>query len=229
MIAGKDLAPRLGVTPAALSAAVSRGHYCGGHDVGSWAVYSESGRVRGYDVPAEALADLGAAQRVVRANPAPLATESTQSTPSTPVSAETPASQHIQALLPPGEDYRYPVAAAGASHVLGLAVAHDTPTGRALVLCGSGLGGGAIAYEICDKNPWAFLLGGAISAGVAAFGLGLIGQKGQAAGQGAAREVRPQGGVYTPRLPAANASSFAGGGDGSRQTSIPPVVALSVR
>lgn len=214
MIAGKDLAPRLGVTPAALSAAVSRGHYCGGHDVGSWAVYSESGRVRGYDVPAEALADLGAAQGLVRANATPLASEST---PSTPVSAETPASQHIQALLPPGEDYRYPVAAAGASHVLGLAVAHDTPTGRALVLCASGWGGGAMAYELCDKNPWAFLLGGAISAGVAAFGLGLIGQQGQAAGQGAACEVRPQGGVYTPPLPAANASSFDGGGDGSRQ------------
>lgn len=57
MIAGKDLAPILGVTPQALSKAAKEGHYCADHDVSRWAVRSASGFVKGYDVPSRVLDD----------------------------------------------------------------------------------------------------------------------------------------------------------------------------
>ena len=54
--AGKDLAAALGVAPASLSLAVTKGHRCAGYDVSSWAVRSQSGRVVEYAVPDSAVA-----------------------------------------------------------------------------------------------------------------------------------------------------------------------------
>jgi hypothetical protein len=68
MVNGKELAAVLGVTPQTLSGCAKDGHYCAGHDVSQWKVYSPSGFVKGYDVPPEVLRDARSNGQAVQAD-----------------------------------------------------------------------------------------------------------------------------------------------------------------
>lgn len=56
-INGKELAELLNVSPPALSQAVRQGRNCGGYPICEWAVKTDSGRIKGYRVPAFLLSE----------------------------------------------------------------------------------------------------------------------------------------------------------------------------
>jgi hypothetical protein len=58
MLSGADLADLLGVHPSSVTRAVQREGHAGGQPVYEWAVRGPGGRVEGYDVPRDVLADL---------------------------------------------------------------------------------------------------------------------------------------------------------------------------
>ncbi|MDR8389907.1 hypothetical protein NC796_02075 [Aliifodinibius sp. S!AR15-10] len=166
---GKQLAEVLDVSPPSLSEAVKKGYNCGGYPVGEWAIVSDSGRIKGYDVP-EFLVSCNHQKSEKRPNPE-------QNVPNevniSPNKGQKPANQaqnitHNYSLLPEGEDYVRPVGMATLPLVIKKALEQDTPQSRA-VITGGLTGIGAIIGHAITESSGGAGIGAVAGLGIAYF------------------------------------------------------------
>lgn len=173
MIKGKELASLLGVSAASVSQAASKGHLCCGYDVGSWAVRSDNGRVRGYNVPPDVLAELRSGT-APRENPPPKPTgvNLSEANKLAELVSETPPKRRERE----GEHnpWVHPVALGGGSAVLYKAVEEDNASGQAVILAVGGLGGAVCGYEMSGRKAAGAAIGFLAVSGLLAWRLGLI-------------------------------------------------------
>ena len=187
-----DLAKRLGVTPASVSQATSRGYRCSGYPVEEWAVHDESGRVSGYKVP-EGLFDEEPSSDICddgqpKSQSNMSAESSSQQVPMDSRSLATVPSPNSQSLfsyingfppvdpltdfqvnasqrtslLPEGQDYFRSAGAGGAAYVMKAAIDQDNGTARGAVMVGGTTVGGLTGWYVTDKDPVGALIGAGI-------------------------------------------------------------------
>ncbi|MEX0597658.1 MAG: hypothetical protein WD512_14290 [Candidatus Paceibacterota bacterium] len=159
---GKQLAEVLGVTSPTLSEAVKKGYNCMGYPVGDWAVESNSGRVKGYEVPQHILSNKPDTTK--RENP-------TKSHPNlanfglnkakNPKKDRPNIVNHNYSLLPEGEDYVRPVGMITLPLILQKALESDTPQSRAIIAGGLAAMGAIIGHAVTDNASGAGLGAGA--------------------------------------------------------------------
>lgn len=131
---GKQLSQVLNVSPPTLSEAVKSGYNCGGYPVNEWAIISDSGRIKGFDVP-EFLVSGERNQIDNRPNPTEVVPNKSNISPNEgnkPVNKPEHAIYNYS-LLPEGEDYVRPIGMVALSSVLEKALDKDTPQSRAVI------------------------------------------------------------------------------------------------
>jgi len=131
---GKQLAQVLDVSPPTLSEAVKNGYNCAGYPVGEWAILTDSGRIKGFNVP-EFLVSGERNHLDDRTNPTEIVPNKANISPN---KGNKPINQPEQAiynysLLPEGEDYVRPIGMVAISSVLKKALDKDTPQSRAVI------------------------------------------------------------------------------------------------
>jgi hypothetical protein len=131
---GKQLAQVLDVSPPTLSEAVKNGYNCAGYPVGDWGILTDSGRIKGFDVP-EYLVSGERNHLDDRPNPTEIVPNKGNISPN---KGNKPVNQPEQAiynysLLPAGEDYVRPIGMVALSSVLKKALDKDTPQSRAVI------------------------------------------------------------------------------------------------
>lgn len=158
---GKQLAEVLSVSPPSLSEAVRKGYNCAGYPVVEWAVETESGRVKGFDVP-EFLVNKKSQMVEERPNPQILDTILPKSIPNEanlvtnepkPEQKAIPTDSGLYnySVLPDGEDYFKPVSTVAIASVLKKAIEKDTPQSRAIVSSLLMVLGAITGHAVTDK------------------------------------------------------------------------------
>jgi hypothetical protein len=156
---GKQLAEVLDVSPPSLTEAVKNEYNCGGYPVAEWAVVSDTGRIKGYDVP-ESLVSGEHQKSEKRANPEETLPNKGQKTVNQGQNVI-----HNYSLLPEGEDYVRPAGMITLPLVLKKALDKDTPQSRAVIGVLSALLGAITGHAVSNN---------AAGAGIGAFsGLGI--------------------------------------------------------
>jgi len=169
---GKQLADVLDVSAPTVSDAARKGHNCAGYPVSEWAVETDSGRIKGYDVPEFLVSD--ATKQNNRPNPAEIAPESPTIRPNKANSVESAVEEapdvinNSYSLLPEGEDYVRPVGMITLPSVLKKALEQDTPQSRAVIAGGLAALGALIGHAVTDNAT-----GAGVGAG-AALGIAIL-------------------------------------------------------
>jgi len=159
---GKQLADVLGVAPASLSQAVKDGYNCGGYPVADWAVETDSGRIKGYEIP-EFLVSGETQALKKRPNPTEKVPNKANINPNKGQNPSQQASNVIHntySLLPEGEDYVRPAGMITLPLVLKKALDKDTPQSRAVIGVLSALLGAITGHAVSNN---------ATGAGIGAF------------------------------------------------------------
>ena len=154
-INGKELAELLNVSPPSLSQAVKQGHNCGGYPVTDWAVKTDSGRIKGYNVPEFLLSGDQQQEEQQRANP-------DRQTPNEPNlgsnEGDNPSglaklyeTYNNYSALPEGQDYIRPVSMASLTSALKKALERDTPQTRAVIAALLGMMGAITGHAVTDN------------------------------------------------------------------------------
>jgi len=131
---GKQLAEVLDVAAPSLSEAVKKKYNCGGYPVYEWAVETDTGRIKGYEVPAFLIS--GEAQLPAkRQNPVDETPNKLTISPNKGKKRSNKPEQIINnySLLPEGEDYVRPAGMVTLPLVLKKALDQDTPQSRAVI------------------------------------------------------------------------------------------------
>ncbi|WP_441001146.1 glycine zipper family protein [Fodinibius sp. SL11] len=131
---GKQLAEVLDVAAPSLSEAVKKRYNCGGYPVYEWAVETDTGRIKGYDVPGFLVS--GEHQKPEkRTNPEDSLPNKPKISPNKGKKSTTKPEQIINnySLLPEGEDYVRPAGMVTLPLVLKKALDQDTPQSRAVI------------------------------------------------------------------------------------------------
>jgi hypothetical protein len=163
---GKQLAEVLDVSPPSLTEAVKNEYNCGGYPVSEWAIVSDTGRIKGYDVP-ESLVSGEHQKPEKRANPQESHPNKLKISPKKSQKVENKAQNaiHNYSLLPEGEDYVRPAGMITLPLVLKKALDKDTPQSRAVIGVLSALLGAITGHAVSNN---------ATGAGIGAFsGLGI--------------------------------------------------------
>lgn len=161
---GKQLAEVLDVSAPSLSEAVKKKYNCAGYPVCKWAVETDSGRIKGYEVP-EFLVSGDDQKSEKRVNPEQNVPNEANISPNKGQKSVNQAQNatHNYSLLPEGEDYVRPAGMVSLPLVLKKALDKDTPQSRAIISLISTLLGAITGHAVTDN---------AIGAGVGA-GAGL--------------------------------------------------------
>lgn len=148
---GKQLAEVLGVAAPSLTEAVKNGYNCAGYPVSEWAIESDTGRIKGYDVP-EFLVSKNR-ETEGRSNPAAIPPNSPTINPNKGDEIVKEATEIINnySLLPEGEDYVRPIGMITLPSVLKKALEQDTPQSRAVIAGGLSALGALIGHAVTDK------------------------------------------------------------------------------
>ena len=149
---GKQLAEVLGVSAPTVTEAVKNGWNCGGYPVGEWAIESNTGRIKGYDVPEFIVS--GNQKEEVRPNPDPISANSTLITANKGEESTNRTIEHHTnnySLLPEGEDYVRPIGMITLPSVLKKALEQDTPQSRAIIAGGLAALGALVGHAVTDK------------------------------------------------------------------------------
>lgn len=159
---GKQLAEVLDVAPPSLSQAVKQGHNCAGYPVCEWAVETDSGRIKGYEVP-EFLVSGEDQKTEERANPKKKTPNEANISPN---KDQKPVNQgqnvtHNYSLLPQGEDYVRPAGMVSLPLVLKKALDRDTPQSRAIISVISTLLGAITGHAVANNAAGAGVGAGA--------------------------------------------------------------------
>jgi hypothetical protein len=185
-----DLADHLGVTPASVSQATSRGHRCKGQPVQEWAIHDKSGRVSGYRVPDAALDEVmgletdsahpggerdNGAQSSDQMSSGPLATLAQLPDPGTsyawnkqlalaaePLTYAPVDASHRTSLFPEGQSYFGAATAVAGGQTASAAISEDNRTSRAVVTIGATLAGAYMGMEVAPKRKEAGAAVGAL-------------------------------------------------------------------
>lgn len=159
---GKQLAEVLDVSAPSLTEAVKKGYNCAGYPVGEWAVETDSGRVKGYDVPAFLISNDNVIE--TRPNPIKEAPNSPLINPNKGKKISEEAS-HITnnnySLLPDGEDYVRPVGMIALPAVLKKALEEDTPQSRVVIAGLITMLGAITGHAVTDNSTGAGIGAGA--------------------------------------------------------------------
>lgn len=160
---GKQLAEVLNVSAPALSEAVKKGYNCAGYPVGEWAEETDTGRIKGYDVPDFLVSEENVTE--TRLNPI-------KETPNSPLinldkvikasEEESHITNNNYSLLPEGEDYVRPAGMIALPAVLKKALEEDTPQSRAVIGVLSTLLGAITGHAVSNNATGAGI--GALSA-----------------------------------------------------------------
>ena len=131
---GKQLAEVLDVAAPSLSEAVKKRYNCGGYPVYEWAVETDTGRIKGYEVP-EFLVSGEDQIPAKRQNPVDETPNKLTINPNKGKSSTNKPEQIINnySLLPEGEDYVRPAGMVTLPLVLKKALDQDTPQSRAVI------------------------------------------------------------------------------------------------
>jgi len=131
---GKQLAEVLDVAAPSLSEAVKKRYNCAGYPVYEWAVETDSGRIKGYEVP-EFLVSGEVQIQEKRQNPIDETPNKLTISPNKDKKSANKPEQIINnySLLPEGEDYVRPAGMVTLPLVLKKALDHDTPQSRAVI------------------------------------------------------------------------------------------------
>lgn len=158
---GKQLAAVLDVSAPSLSEAVKKGYNCAGYPVSEWAVETDTGRIKGYDVPGFLISENVEAE--VRSNPAVIPPNSSTINPNKGESIVKEATEIINnySLLPEGEDYVRPIGMITLPSVLKKALEQDTPQSRAVITCALTALGALVGHAVTDKSSGAGIGAGA--------------------------------------------------------------------
>jgi hypothetical protein len=149
---GKQLAEVLGVSPPSLTEAVKNEYNCGGYPVSEWAIVSDSGRIKGYDVP-ESLVS-GEYQPIQkRANPDEIHPNKPNISPNKgqKSTSQTHNIIHNYSLLPEGENYVRPAGMITLPLVLKKALDKDSPQSRAVIGVLSALLGAITGHAVSNN------------------------------------------------------------------------------
>jgi len=163
LLSGKDLAKILDVSAPTLSEATKKGYNCAGYPVSEWAEISESGRVKGYDVPGFLLLEHQHNQNE-RSNPEPEEPNKANLVPNKDENEEksqTNAVTNNYSLLPKDENVVNPVGMVSLPLVLTKALEHDSPQSRAVIGGTLALLGAITAHSMTDSGIAAGLGAGA--------------------------------------------------------------------
>ncbi|MTI87493.1 MAG: hypothetical protein FH748_05945 [Balneolaceae bacterium] len=166
---GKQLAEVLGVSAPTITEAVKNGWNCGGYPVGEWAIESNNGRVKGYEVP-EFLVS-GELQEEERTNPSPEITNTALiAANSDKIKPEHTTNNHTNhySLLPEGEDYIRPIGMVTLSSVIKKALESDTPQSKAIITGGL-TGIGAIIGNVTTDDSVGTVIGALAGFGISYF------------------------------------------------------------
>ena len=157
---GKQLAEVLGVAAPSLTEAVKNGYNCAGYPVSEWAIESDTGRIKGYDVPEFIVSE--ERKEEIRPNPVHTAPNSVKISPNKGDSIVKEATDIINnySLLPEGEDYVRPIGMITLPSVLKKALEQDTPQSRAVIAGGLAALGALVGHAVSDKAS-----GAAVGAG----------------------------------------------------------------
>lgn len=159
---GKQLAEVLDVSAPALSEAVKKDHNCAGYPVGEWAVETDTGRIKGYDVPSFLVSDENITE--TRPNPIKETPTSTLINPNKVNKAPKEASQvtnNNYSLLPEGEDYVRPAGMIALPAVLKKALEEDTPQSRVVIAGLITMLGAITGHAVTDNSTGAGIGAGA--------------------------------------------------------------------
>ena len=131
---GKQLAEVLDVAAPSLSEAVKKRYNCGGYPVYEWAVETDTGRIKGYEVP-EFLVSGEEQLPAKRQNPVGETPNKVTINPNKGKNRSNKPEQIINnySLLPEGEDYVRPAGMVTLPLVLKKALDQDTPQSRAVI------------------------------------------------------------------------------------------------
>jgi hypothetical protein len=159
---GKQLAEVLGVTAPSLSQAAKDGYCCGGYPVVEWAVETNSGRIKGYEVP-DFLVSGDDKRPENRTNPEENTPNEVNNSPN---KDQKPVNQvqdviHNYSLLPEGEDYVRPAGMVSLPLVLKKALDKDTPQTRAVISVISTLLGAITGHAVTNNAAGAGVGAGA--------------------------------------------------------------------
>lgn len=159
---GKQLAEVLDVSPPSLSEAVKKGYNCAGYPVCEWAVETDSGRIKGYEVP-EFLVSEDDQKPEKRSNPEEnIPNEATMSPNKDQKSVKQAQNvTHNYSLLPEGEDYVRPAGMVSLPLVLKKALDKDTPQTRTVVSVISALLGAITGHAVTNNATGAGVGAGA--------------------------------------------------------------------
>ena len=163
---GKQLAEVLNVSPPSLTEAVKNEYNCGGYPVAEWAIVSDTGRIKGYDVP-EYLVSGDHQKPEELANPEEILPNKPNISPNKGQKTVNQGQNviHNYSLLPEGEDYVRPAGMITLPLVLKKALDKDTPQSRAVIGVLSALLGAITGHAVSNN---------ATGAGIGAFsGLGV--------------------------------------------------------
>lgn len=159
---GKQLAEVLNVAPPSLSQAVKQGHNCAGYPVCEWAVETDSGRIKGYEVP-EFLVSGDDQKPEKRSNPEKNIPNEATINPNKdqkPVNQAQNVTNHYS-LLPEGEDYVRPAGMVSLPLVLKKALEKDTTQSRAVISVISALLGAITGHAVANNAAGAGVGAGA--------------------------------------------------------------------
>lgn len=159
---GKQLAEVLNVAPPSLSEAVKNGYNCAGYPVCEWAVETDSGRIKGYEVP-EFLVSGEDQKSEKRANPEETQPNKPNISPNKDKSPVNRAQNvtHNYSLLPEGEDYVRPAGMVSLPLVLKKALEKDTTQSRAVISVISTLLGAITGHAVTNNTAGAGVGAGA--------------------------------------------------------------------
>lgn len=131
---GKQLAEVLDVAAPSLSEAVKKRYNCAGYPVYEWAVETDTGRIKGYEVP-EFLVSGEDQLQEKRQNPIDETPNKLTISPNKDKNRSNKPEQIINnySLLPEGEDYVRPAGMVTLPLVLKKALDQDTPQSRAVI------------------------------------------------------------------------------------------------
>lgn len=148
---GKQLAEVLDVSAPSLTEAVKKGYNCAGYPVGEWAIESETGRIKGYDVPEFLVSENREAE--IRSNPAVITPNSPRINPNKGNEIVKEATEIINnySLLPEGEDYVRPIGMITLPSVLKKALEQNTPQSRAVIAGGLAALGALVGHAVSEK------------------------------------------------------------------------------
>lgn len=152
---GKQLAEVLGVAAPTITEAVKNGWNCGGFPIGEWAIETETGRIKGYEVP-EFLVS-GERTEENRPNPSLISANKEKRGSE----SDTNSYKKYYSLLPEGEDYVRPISMISISSVIKKALESDTPQSRAIIAGGLTALGAIIGHSVTEKASGAGIGAGA--------------------------------------------------------------------